>query len=87
MPSLFFKPIQLNLELANLLIQAILFLLILSFTLLLSTAESIARAIQQQLLPAVNLARRDVELRRQLIDCLVAFDRLDSDLGLELSVV
>ena len=72
MPSLFFKPIQLNLQLANLLIQPIFLSLIIRFTLLLATAESFTGSIEQLLFPIIDLAGMNLKFRCQLTDGIVA---------------
>lgn len=56
MPGLFFKPIQFHLKLANMAIETILFFLVGLLAFLLTPTERLAGALQQLLLPIIDLA-------------------------------
>ena len=62
MPSLFFKPVELYLKLANLPIKPILLGLMIGFTLLLASIERLTRSIQQLFLPVVDLTGMNLKL-------------------------
>ena len=79
---LFFQPLQLHLELADLLEQ----LSLLSLRLV-ATDEQVAGAIQQLLLPLAHLDRVDRVVGGNLLERLATTDRLHGDPGLELGAV
>ena len=85
---LFFEPLQLHLQLADLLEQLCLFglpfLLVLAF---LVPGEQFAGTVQQLTLPLARLDRADGVVSGDLLDRLAATDRLHGDSGLELGSV
>ena len=84
----FFEPLQLNLQLADLLEQLSLlglpFLLVFA---LLAPREQHASTVQQLALPLAHLDRVDAVVSRNLLDRLAATDRLHGDPGLEIGAV
>ena len=85
---LFFEPLQLHLQLADLLEQLGLLGLALLFVLaLLAPGEQLAGAIEQLALPLAHLDQVNRVIGGDLLDRLAATDRLHGDLGLELGTV
>ena len=83
MSSLFFKPIHLYFQTANLAIELILFLFGVFRLLLTPFAEDITGLLKQQLFSGVDLSRVNIELCCNLVDCLVTFQCFDRYLGFE----
>jgi hypothetical protein len=85
---LFFEPLQLHLQLADLLEQLGLLGLALAGVLaLLTPGEQLTGAIQELPLPLADLDRVDGVIGGDLLDGLAATDRLHGDSGLELGTV
>jgi hypothetical protein len=80
---IFFKPVQLHLELPDLPVQFRLGLLPVLVRPLPSIREEIGQLLQQLRFPAADLVGVDAELAGQLGHGLFALDRLQGDLGLE----
>ena len=84
----FFEPLQLHLQLADLLEQlSLLGLTLLLVLALLAAGEQLAGAIQQLPLPLTDLDGVDGVIGGDLLDRLAATDRLHGDLGLELGAM
>jgi len=84
----FFEPLQLHLELADLLEQlSLLGLTLLLVLALLAAGEQLAGAIQKLPLPLADLDGVDGVISGDLLDRLAATDRLHGDLGLELGAM
>jgi hypothetical protein len=85
---LFFQPLQLHLELADLLEQLSLLGLALVLGLrLLAPGEQVAGALQELLLPLAHLDRVHRVVSGNLLERLATTDRLHGDPGLELGAV
>src|ERR1051325_6767516 len=80
--SFFFEKVQLHFQLANLLVEFILFSVGLLAYLVPAVAEDIGQTGQRQLLPATNLCRMDAEHLCDLGGRLACLDGLDGELGL-----
>jgi hypothetical protein len=84
----FFQPLQLHLELADLLEQLSLLGLALVLGLrLVATGEQVAGTLQQLLLPLAHLDRVHRVVGGDLLERLATTDRLHGDPGLELGAV
>ena len=86
--EIFFQPLQLHLQLADLLEQLSLLDLALLFDLvLLASRKQLTGTVQQLLLPLAHLNRVDGVIGGDLLDRLAATDRLHGDSGLEFGTV
>ena len=82
---LFFKPLQLHLELSDLLEQlSFLGLALLIGLCFLSAGEKLTGTLQQLFLPLAHLDRVNGVIGGNLLECLATTDRLHGDSGLEL---
>ena len=84
MSGLFFQPVDLHLQLADLMVQPVLFGFTLRRRAILPTAEDFRLGCLRPLLPDVNLARMDIVFRGDLVDCLLPLQRFQRHLRFEL---